>query len=571
MVTESSPLRERADSSNSVNKSAAHNLVRARIIEVRKGEGSVKEQIQKQLAGLRDEPGMSQVVPEDPLMSLAAEGKLLEPPFDMLTLALLPEQSSEMGQVIEAMETNIEGFGHRFIPRLTTKANDSLRSSASDERVKLTNFFAYASMDMSFTELRRRRRKDLETTGNAYWEIIRSANNAIQGFSHIPSYQVRISVVDEEPIKVEQPILELQTDGSVKIESITRWRRFRIFAQSRTVFRRGSNSTSGTRVRWFKEFGDPRQYNNRTGDVLTDEEAAKTPKDHLANELEHFKIYSARSPYGLPRYIGNLLSIFGARAAEEINYSTFKNNNIPSMVVSVSNGMLTEGSVTRIEEFVESQINASSNWSKFLILEAEGLVEGEDGNQIKIDIKPLTKEQHTDSLFQNYDKNSSDKIRRSWRLPPIFVGATDDYTRTTAETSRRLADEQVFAPERDDFDDWMNLKMFPYMDIMFNKFKSNSPNTTDNAELVKILAGAEKTGGMNPRIARDMLEDILGKELPDFPDNFDADLPFSLAMAEAVKNNADPTEPGQQVTALKAVFVDSEPEDESSTEDEEHD
>jgi hypothetical protein len=72
---------------------------------------------------------------------------------------------------------------------------------------------------------------------------------------------------------------------------------------------------------------------------------------------------------------------------------------------------------------------------------------------------------------------------------------------------------------------------------------------------VRILGGAEKTGGMTPRIARNMLEEILGMDLPEFPANFPADVPFSLTMAEAVKNTADVTEPGQSVTALKTLSV----------------
>jgi hypothetical protein len=60
---------------------------------------------------------------------------------------------------------------------------------------------------------------------------------------------------------------------------------------------------------------------------------------------------------------------------------------------------------------------------------------------------------------------------------------------------------------------------------------------------------------MTPRIARMVLEDILGRELPPFPDDFRPDLPFSLAMAEAVKNQADVTEPGQQLTALKRLSL----------------
>ena len=156
-------------------------------------------------------------------------------------------------------------------------------------------------------------------------------------------------------------------------------------------------------------------------------------------------------------------------------------------------------------------------------------------------------------MFQEYSKNNRDTIRRAFRIPPIFVGSTQDYTRATAESSRRLADEQIFEPERTEFDRLINRIIFPAMGIVYHRFQSNTPNTTDNAQLVRILAGAEKTGGMTPAIARVMIENILGLDLPPFPRDFPQNMPFSLTMAEAVKNKADPTEPGQQVTALKQL------------------
>jgi len=525
----------------------AMNTIRARVI------GQMDIPITKQLP--RAAPGKSQAVPQDPFHSLSVKGTVIEPPFDLLTLAMLPEHSSEMEQCIEAMETNIEGFGHRFVPRMKKEVDGEklppeLEKKLNKERVRLVNFFQYCTAE-SFVAFRRKLRKDLEGTGNAYFEVIRNDLGAIQSFVHLPSYQMRLGRLDEAQVLTDRKILELQLDGSVKVATIKEWRRFRKFVQSKAVYLRNLSTVGGHKIRWFKEFGDTRIYDNRTGQIAD----AKLPIEDRANEVVHMKLYSARTPYGLPRYIGNMLSIFGDRAAEEINYVTFRNNNIPSMVVLVSNGQLTEGSIQRIESFVESQIQGSDNYSKFLLLEAEGLMEGEEsGSHAKVEVKPLVKEQHKDALFQNYSENNQDKVRRVWRLPPIFVGRTDEYTRATAEASRVLADEQIFAPERQEFDELINRILFPEMGIVYHKYKSNSPNTTDNQQLVKILAGAEKTGGMTPRIARVMLEDILSAELPDFPADFPSDVPFSLTMAEAVKNKAEPTEPGQQLTALKRLW-----------------
>lgn len=550
-------LAEPTAAGNAANKRA----VRATVIGVREKKVPTAKAI---LAEDSDEPGKSKQLAEDPFEALMRQGKLIAPPFDLLTLAMLPEHNTELGQCVEAMEINIEGFGYRFVPRVNFTGEDgadmppeevkALKRQVRLERVKLDNFFMYASMRESFTATRRRARRDLETTGNGYIEIIRSASGKIQGLVHIPSYQVRLGRLQDAMIKVETPILEMQFDGSVEVKKVKSWERFRLFAQSRTLHTYSRATELGdNKIRWFKEYGDPRTYDCRTGELETADKPV--PEEFRANELLHFKLYSPRSPYGLPRFIGNLLSIFGDRASEEINYVTFRNNNIPSMMLLVSNGQLTQGTIDRIESFVESQIQGSDNYSKFLIVEAEGDVEGEDAAPVKIDAKPMTETQHKDALFQNYSENNQDKVRRAFRLPPIFVGRSDDYTRTTAETSRRVADEQIFAPERDEFDSTINRRLFPEMGIVYHRFKSNSPNTTDNQELVKILGGAEKTGGMTPRIARIMLEDILGQELPPFPDDFetDADKPFSLLMAEAVKNKADPAEPGQQVTALKTI------------------
>lgn len=539
--------------SDGVNKKVLGKL-RARVIEI-----PVEKHIDP---STKNDPQPETKVGEDPFHELEHRGLIIVPPFDPLTLAMLREHSTELGQCIEAMSVNIEGFGHRFIPRVKLddpdiEVDDATRKAVKRERVKLINFFEHCNPDISFTEFRKRMRQDLESGGNAYFEVVRNAAGRLQSFIHIPAWQMRLSRQDPEPVLTKRKVLELQEDDSVKVIEVKEWRRFRRFVQQRTVFLRSIESHAGHKVRWFKEYGDSRYYNNKNGKEVKDPAEVKELKaaNQLCNEVVHMKLYSPRTPYGLPRYLGNLLTIFGDRAAEEVNYVTFRNNNIPSMMLLVSNGQLTQGTIDRIESFVESQIQGSDNYSKFLIIEAEGQFEGEDAAQVKIDAEPMTNNQHKDALFQNYSKNNRDQIRRAFRLPPIFVGRSDDYTRATAESSRKLADEQIFAPERDEFDNTMNRLVMPELGAVYHKYKSNSPNTTDNTELVKILAGAEKTGGMTPAIARGILQDILSTELPEFPKEFPKDIPFSLTMAEAVKNKADASEPGQQVTALKGATV----------------
>jgi len=455
--------------------------------------------------------------------------KLIQPPFDPLVLTQLPENSSELGKCIEAMEINIDGFGGRIksiLPRqlekefigagedADTTEQKANRTEYYNEWYKLDSLFNNPNFDDNLTTLRRKTRKDLESTGNGYWEILRDSDGDITSILHVPSYSMRIGKQCSRPIEVE--INQLQPDFTYVKKKFRK--RFRLFAKV----------VSYNKYVWFKEWGDPRNIDSLTGNEVTPDKLDAFPKDRLATEVMWFKIYSSRSVYGLPRYIGNLFEIYGSRAASEINFITFKNNNIPSMAVLVSGGMMTDSSISRIEEFVNSQITKSGNRSSFLLLEADisddGLQSGT--GQVKMDIKTLTNNQHNDELFQDYDKNNREKIRETFRLPPVYVGRGNP---NEALSSKKLAEEQVFSPERDEMDRKINLITMD-MGIRYWRFKSYSASVTDDNSLTKILSGAEKTGGMTPNLSREIIGDVLNTDLPPYEatDQFNPDLPMSF-------------------------------------------
>ncbi len=512
----------------------------------------------------RDTPATKELPPDDLLNSLSADGRILLPPFDKLVLAMLPENSTSLGPVVGAMAQNIDGFGHHLECRIKMddkNTPDDVKESVLTERAMLTNFFKNCNPDYSFTELRRRTRVDMECTGEGYWEIIKTIAGAIVSFNHIPSYQILLGAQDLDLVPFTRTVPEMQPDGSVVLVKTQSRKRFRRFIQARisSVYSRGATFHRGAEYRWFKEFGDARVIDNKTGEVITDQDKIdKTPESERANELIHFKLYSPRTPYGLPRFIGNLVTLFGDRAADEINYNTLKNNNVPSMMVMVSNGQLTQASIDRIQEFVNSQIAGQNNYSKFLIIEAEGQFEGQESGIPKINVEKLASEQTRDQLFQNYSMNNADKVRQAFRLPPIFVGRSDDYTRSTAEASRRLADEQVFSPDREEFDNLMNQRIMPEMGVLYHQFTSNGPNVTDDEDLIAVMSTAEKSGGMTPRLARSIIADILGMDehaLPALDPSIKPDVPFTIQVAEAVKNTAAP----MHQLAVKSMEMDDNP------------
>lgn len=472
----------------------------------------------------------SNQITQGEFFELQKAGTIIAPPLDLLTLLMQEENSSELRQCIDAMETNIEGFGGRLqLKQMSDDVKEKNRKEIDKEYRQLRAFLLNINPRDNLTKLRKKARRDLELCGNGYWELIPPLGNrkTISAISYVAAHTIRIAKQDEDPTPMTRVVYDPITQEKIEQTFHIRFRRFVQVRNNKKIY--------------FKEYGDPRIIDKRDGRAYKDEaEASKegVKRENYAHPIYHFLIHSPRSPYGLPRYIGNLFSVFGSRAAEEINYNTFLNNNIPSLAILVSgNAMLTEGTVARINEFAQSIMKRSNNYSKFLILEAEPATEGiQNSGTAKIEIEKLKGEQHQDQLFQNYDANNADKIRRAFRLPPIFVGKGQDANRATAEVQRKLAEEQIFEPERKEMDGIIT-QLFSDMGYKFWEYKSFSQNVTNDEDLVNILSKIEKTGALTPNFARKIVADVMNTE-PEFYGEdapFDPDVPFSLTMAEAVK------------------------------------
>ena len=461
---------------------------------------------------------------------------VIEAPYPMLTLTSLWENSSELRQCVDAMVTNIDSFGHRLV-EVDMEEGEAKKNAKAilTEKAAVSVFLKHINYDESLVKLRKETRKNIEDCGNAFWEFVPYKNKpGVSSINRIKPHTIKPINLDKKSIAVD---LKYYNEFTKVIESRPMRKRFRRFVQ-----------IVGSSKNYFKEYGDPRTISRIDGKVIHGVEKIKDAKKkgEIANSIYHHKIGSDRTPWGIPRYIGNLFSIYGSRAADEINYVTFNNNNIPSMIVMVSNGQLTGESVERVQEFVDAKVKGSDNMSSFLIIEAEPADDlSLNPGTMKMEIKDLSNAQKEDQLFQEYDKNNSEKIRRCFRLPPIFVGKEESINRATAQESRKLADEQVFSPERDDFDVFMNKVLVSEFGMKYHTFKSNSANVTNDEDLVKVLSSGEKTGGVTPNLSRKILSDVLNTELPQYDPAkvpFDPDIPLSYSLVEMSKTvggNAD--------------------------------
>ena len=103
--------------------------------------------------------------------------------------------------------------------------------------------------------------------------------------------------------------------------------------------RRFAQLVNGVTLVYFKEFGASRDLNKSTGKWAARNQ--RLPARERATEILHLScIPDSHSPYGLPRWIGQLPSVLGSRKAEEFNLEFFDNGGVPPALIVLQGGTL---------------------------------------------------------------------------------------------------------------------------------------------------------------------------------------------------------------------------------------
>ena len=427
-------------------------------------------------------------VPEDATDELT----ILQPPYDLNMMAQMSNISNMLRRCVDAYATNIDGFGYQLSKADYIKGLEKEPVEVQTERQRLKLLFDYCNPDQNITQLRQDLTRDKENVGFSCMEIVRNRIHEIAELYDIPAYSIRLTSKDKDVTSYTEKV---RTDDG-QFVLIPRNKRFRRIVQ---YFGVGQKN-------YFKEFGDPRPISRKTGKV--------NKNDPQANEVIIFNNDVTYGNYGVPRYIGSILAIIGNRKAEEVNLLFFDNKTIPPMIVLVSGGQLSEESLKLLKETLEKETKGIDNFHKSIWLEgiphSTSTIEGEKISPMKIDVKPLTQFIQSDATFQKYKSSNEVDIREDFRLPPIFVGASDDYTRATANESVKVAENLVFKPERKKFDDIINRKVLSDMQISTLTFESVGPKISDSTFVLRALG---RNANVLPiGVFLDIVMDSLGEE-----------------------------------------------------------
>lgn len=512
----------------------------------------------------------AQINPDDLQGSFSNLGALM-PPYDPEILLKVFDHSNALRPNVDAYQTNIDAFGYKLDPIVDLKDEGALEKvgdamflerlertkdpetgilssvqAPNDEEIRnrmaeinvlqriekarVERFLKFCVPGSSLTELRQQTRSDMEITGNAFWEVLRTNSNQIRQFSHLPVATMRLMPMEPKfiPVRVNQLV---SLDRYEKEEEQRRFRKFVQIVMFNYVY--------------FKEFGDPRVMSSRTGKYYESAEQFKAAEADVpeATEVVHFRVSSSTSTsYGVPRWIGSLLSVLGSRASEEVNFAFFDNKAIPPLAILVDGGRLAAGAVEKIEKHIHDRIRGRENFHKILIIEAEdakGPTSALDKGKARVTLQPLTVQE--DGHFQTYDERNIDKVGMSFRLPRMLRGDIRDFNRASAEAALEFAEMQVFQPERNRFDLLME-RVFSDLGFRFWKFSSKGPVVKDPATLAKMVSDTKDF--LMPDEARRILQDVFNVQFRDVNGPW-TEQPVTLADS-ASAGGGDPLDPAQK-------------------------
>lgn len=413
----------------------------------------------------------------------ANERGIIEPPYNLRLLDRLAQENNALSPCIEAMVTNVDGTGYSF-----TSKDDEAEDTEDDTQItQLDEFFAEPWPGESFITIRKKLRRDLERTGNAYLEVLRNAQDQIVFVRWVDAKMMRLLKL-EQAIPVQKTIRRNGVDVTITV--MERHRRF-------------CQLLNGVTLVYFKEFGVAADLNKVDG--IWAQQGQRLPANKRASEIIHFTaLPDAKTPYGVPRWINQLPSVLGSRKAEEFNLEFFDNGGVPPALVILQGGTLQAETRNAIEK--KAVFGAASNKNRLVVLEVEPSGGSLDHpTNARVTVERFGGERQSDSMFEAYDDKCESRIRRAFRLPPIFVGKADDYSFATAYVSYNVAEAQVFKPERDEFDEVISMKLLVAMGFPDYRMTSK-PLTIEDATLK--LQGIEIALGTGRVDMEDILYEI---------------------------------------------------------------
>ncbi|MFX0095474.1 MAG: phage portal protein [Candidatus Hodarchaeota archaeon] len=481
----------------------------------------VYEEIQKAQEDRRNNY-IRQVEYDDNFAEFYGEGaspKILRPPYTPSKMYELYEESGPLSASTEAYVTNIVGYGYDIVPTTVTSEVD-VDPQILPEKQKLKNFFEYPNEVETFRLISEQLVRDYVVTGNGYLEVIRNLNKEPSLLYWKDAKKVRLCPLDTEP----STVIEAKLPRNGKNITVTIQKKFRKFV---TI-----SGPDKMKLRYYKEYGDPRKMNALTGKYEEQEENniyyENQPYEE-ATELIHWKY--GNSAYGIPLWVSNILAALGGTRADFVNYDLFDSQGIPPFIITVAGGELSDDSFDDLLAFMKNAKGVENFW-KVLLLQADSTMTNLEGKEAKpaLQIQDMMSYRKNDVLFGSYLKDVRDTVRKfGFRLPGLYVGETDNISYASAKIARETTEDQVFVPLRKKFDELIKITLLKDLQIQEFIFKLRGPIIRSSEDLLNLLPVVVKSGVFTLNELIEFANTNFSTNIPIYEDDW-ANLPLPLIL-----------------------------------------
>jgi capsid portal protein len=222
--------------------------------------------------------------------------------------------------------------------------------------------------------------------------------------------------------------------------------------------------------------------------------------------------------------------VLGVSQADFVNYDLFQSSGIPALAILVSGGRLTSESWEDIANILDG-MKGVENWNKIAILEALGVDDtGEVDDKptnAKVDFKELPRP--SDAEFQNYVKQGEKRIQSCFKLPPLLSGEAEEYSRSTSDSSKLVAESEVFSPERKEFDEVINFTIMKSLDAKYHRFESLGPQLMQAETQIDALGKLARAGALTVNDGVRIANRVLDLDKPLFDSEW-SQIPVALLL-----------------------------------------
>lgn len=364
--------------------------------------------------------------------------------IDKSTMLHYANYNSAVAPCIEATNTNVA-----FVDWLAKESlqYETFNTEAEGEYNRFNSLIQKCNGKESLRQVIEKVDFDVLATGEGFIEVVRSMDGTITKAYHLESVCVT-ELTDEEQDPIEVTYFKLNANGDY--EEFTETRTFKKY-----IYKYGNEQ------RLLKEFGDPRDYDAK-GRELNGKSRIRNFKNSIT-EVIRFSEYNGYRDMALPCWISQLPLIQGLQECNVMNLDYFETRGNPTLLVTVSGGVVDESLATRIKNVLQPRDKGQKG--RVAVIQAQGVAKAQGGiangvTDPTIEIHNLAKDGVKDIFAKDYFDISNKSIRTGFRIPGVLIGLTEDHSRANSDSALLSTEYQVFEPKRRRYADTLNLTLF---------------------------------------------------------------------------------------------------------------